>query len=148
VKRVSKSIGNTQALAQEFLNHISPFKKEKNATVVALFGDLGSGKTTFVQQVAKIMNVKDRVTSPTFVVLKIYTVDHSDFDHLIHIDAYRLDGGHELEILGWEQYINNPRNLICIEWPEKVKEVLPQRIHALTFTFIDESTREIEIHYA
>ena len=66
------------------------------------------------------------------------------FENLIHIDAYRLDSGEELLNLGWREIENNPKNIIFIEWPEKIKEILLLDTTELYFKFIDEQTREIK----
>src|ERR1039458_8847512 len=71
------------------------------ATIVALSGDLGSGKTTFAEGIARTLGIEESVTSPTFVLEKIYELDGQKWQRLIHIDAYRLKEAHELEALGW-----------------------------------------------
>ena len=134
MKIISKSLGETEKIAREFLAK-KIVKSENSATVVGLYGDLGSGKTAFTQATAKCLGVKETVTSPTFVIEKIYKLDHQDFDHLIHIDAYRLKGGDELLHLGWEEIAKNPKNIIFIEWPERVSEILPKDIKKVYFTF-------------
>lgn len=132
--------------AETFVKDILPrIKKEKSATVVALRGDLGSGKTTFTKYAARALGVEGTVASPTFIIEKIYKLDGKyGFSHLIHIDAYRLEGGGELAALGFEEALVSPRNLIFIEWPERVEDVLPHDVQTLRFSFIDENTREVE----
>jgi len=103
---------------------------KKGATLITLSGDLGAGKTAFAQAVAKALGVEEMVTSPTFVIEKIYQLPTSDlvgrsFLRLVHIDAYRLSGAHELETLGWKELLADPKNLILLEWPEKVPEAIP-----------------------
>lgn len=116
-----------------------------SALVVGLYGNLGSGKTTFTQAVAREMGVKDTVTSPTFVIEKIYETTHPHFARLIHIDAYRLESGRELQALNFEELVNNPNNLILIEWPENIKEILPPDHMKIDFQFIDENSRKFEV---
>jgi len=147
-KLVSKSLEETEKIARNFLKEISENKKEGGAIIVGLFGDLGSGKTSFVKGVAKTLGVEGSVSSPTFVIEKIYKLsdyelETHNFSHLIHIDAYRLSGGEELKNLGWNEIISNYKNIIFIEWPENVEEVLPKEIKKINFKFIDENTREI-----
>ena len=123
-------------------NHISEW-----ATVVALGGDLGAGKTTLTQHIAKVFGIKTGVTSPTFVIEKIYGVPKktkSKFSRLIHIDAYRLDSGRELDVLGWHDIVNDPKNLILIEWPENVKESLPENTIQVKLSHVDDTIRDIE----
>ena len=143
MKCVSKSLADTKDIAQKFLAECT--SKEDGATIVGLHGDLGAGKTAFTQAVAQILGVQDVVTSPTFIIEKLYKLDGKHFDQLIHIDAYRLESGKELADLGWQEIAQNPKNLILIEWPEKVAEILPADMKKIHFTFIDESTREIEM---
>ena len=131
-------------MAREFVEK-EFVKNDGGALIVGLYGDLGSGKTAFTQVVAKCLGVKETVTSPTFVIEKIYKLDHRDFEHLIHIDAYRLKNGDELLHLGWEEIAKNPKNIIFIEWPERVAEILPNNMKKIYFTFVNEDTREIEI---
>lgn len=144
MKIISKSLKETEKIAREFLAKRLA-KNENDAIVVGLYGDLGSGKTAFTQAAAKCLGVKETVTSPTFVIEKIYKLDHKNFDHLIHIDAYRLKSGDELLHLGWKEIARNPKNIIFIEWPEKIAEILPNNIEKIHFTFIGPSSRGIEI---
>lgn len=93
------------------------------AYVAGLSGHLGAGKTAFVKQVAKELGITEQVTSPTFVIMKIYEVDaalKSPFKKLIHMDAYRLERREELEALRFEDVVADPGNLVIIEWPENV----------------------------
>ncbi len=113
------------------------------ATIVALRGDLGAGKTTFTQSLAKQLGVIDRVTSPTFVVLKNYGTGHEVFDQLVHIDAYRLENEKDLDVLNWGEYLDSKTNIIVIEWPERVKGALPGDTIWIDFEYKDEETRLI-----
>lgn len=142
MKYVSKNLEDTAKIAQDFVRNLKPGSQ---ATLVKLSGDLGSGKTTFTQAVAKTLGVIETVTSPTFIIEKIYKLDHQHFSHLIHIDAYRLEKGDELAKLGFAEIAKDAKNLIFIEWPEKVADILPQQSQKISFTFIDEQTREISV---
>ncbi len=124
---VSHSISETEIIASEWLKEISnKYSDKEEALVVGLSGHLGAGKTAFVKAVAKALNVKEQVTSPTFVLMKIYDLDQAivskDFPwkRLVHIDAYRLEKPEELEALDWEYLVVDKNNLIMIEWPENV----------------------------
>ena len=101
--------------------------------MVALSGDLGAGKTTFAQGVAQALGVQETVTSPTFVIEKIYKLENAKWQRLIHIDAYRLKGAHELEVLGWKELVADTGNLILIEWPERVAEAIPEGATRISF---------------
>ena len=141
MKYISKSLGDTRRLADEFLNPLRPREK---ATVVALEGDLGTGKTTFTQAVGELIGVEDRMQSPTFIIEKIYKIDWRGFENLIHIDAYRIEEEKELLHLGWAELVAEKENLIFIEWPENVLGILPKDAKKINFKFIDENSREIE----
>jgi len=139
---LTHSLADTQKLAEDFILDIAA-PPEGGAAIVGLSGDLGSGKTAFVQSVAAALGVEQTVTSPTFVIEKIYKLKNQKFEHLIHIDAYRLESGDELLHLGWEEISHNSKNLILIEWPERVHDILPPHTQTTHFTCIDEITRDI-----
>lgn len=138
--------------AIEYIKEIAIFlikethKKDlEEATVLAFSGELGSGKTTLTQEIAKILGVKEKLVSPTFVIMKKYKVKDKKFKNLIHIDAYRLDKGEELEKLGWGEIVKNKENLIIIEWPERVKECIGKNALKIFLEHKDENKRKIKI---
>lgn len=138
---LSKSLAETEKFAEDFLNKL--ILRKSNATIVALSGDLGSGKTTFTQFIAKHLGIKENITSPTFVIVKSYKLLVMSYKFLHHIDSYRLNGGEELLVLGWQEIISDPKNLVLIEWPEKVADVISEDAIKINFEFIDENTRKI-----
>lgn len=150
---VSDSSEKTADLALDFLAKLPP--SQGKAMVVGLSGDLGSGKTTFSQAVGRHLGISEIMTSPTFVIQKTYLLSPQNFSKklaptaiskikkLIHIDAYRLESGRELQVLGFEKLLRDPANLILIEWPEKVSDILPAEIVKVNFKFITETQREI-----
>ena len=142
MRHLSKSLEETNLIARDFLESIYHIG---DSYVVALHGDLGAGKTAFTQEVGKILGVKENMHSPTFVIEKIYAINFKNFKRLIHIDAYRLEKDSELLHLGWEELIREPENLILIEWPENVAKIIPKSAKKISFKFVDEKTREIEI---
>ena len=86
-------------------------------SVVAMYGDLGAGKTAFVRGMARGMGLQVRVSSPTFTIVNEYLGERE----LIHFDMYRLSGADELFEIGWEDYLN--RGAVCaVEWSEKVED--------------------------
>jgi len=111
---------------KEFFSKIKPLNNK--AVVIALKGDLGAGKTTFTQMLAKELGIEETITSPTFVIQKRYEIKKGPdpFKKLIHIDAYRLDSSDELLNLDWKELISNPENIICLEWPERVQDIIPE----------------------
>ena len=103
------------------------------ATVVALQGELGSGKTAFAKALGKMMGINEHIVSPTFVIMKSYNIDWKGFKKLIHVDAYRLESESELLNLGWNELVENPQHLILIEWPERVEGILPKDSRRIFF---------------
>lgn len=140
---ITYSLEETQKLAHDWLASLEQFESE--ALVVGLYGNLGAGKTAFTQAVAKELRIEEPVTSPTFVIEKIYETKHPIFKRLIHIDAYRLEKGKELQVLDFEKLTENKNNLIIIEWPENVKDILPENHHKIHCEFVDETTRKFEV---
>ncbi|MFA5888881.1 MAG: tRNA (adenosine(37)-N6)-threonylcarbamoyltransferase complex ATPase subunit type 1 TsaE [Candidatus Paceibacterota bacterium] len=142
MKFVSENLEQTQKIANDFVSTL--LSNPDRATVVGLYGNLGAGKTTFTQCIAKAFGVIDTVTSPTFVLEKIYELTDQKFTHLIHIDAYRIEKSSELLHLGWNDLISDPNNIVLIEWPERVADIMPEHIK-INLSHITENSREIEI---
>ncbi len=142
-KIISKSTEETEKIAKDFLGQILSFPKQ--ATVVALYGNLGAGKTAFTQSLGKHLGIKRKVNSPTFVIMKKYLIKNKQHKNLIHIDAYRLKNEKDLENLGWAEIIANPENLIFIEWPENVPKSLPKKHHKIKISHTKEGYRSFEI---
>ena len=142
MKYISNNLDESQKIANDFVSKLSP--NSDKALVVGLYGNLGSGKATFTQGVARVLGVEETVTSPTFVIEKIYELINQKFTHLIHIDAYRLEKPAELLHLGWKEIISDPKNLMLIEWPERVADIMPEHIR-INISHGVENSREIEI---
>ena len=116
------------------------------ATLVTLTGDLGAGKTTFAKMIAKQLGVEEEVTSPTFVIERIYQLTAGQtYARLVHIDAYRLTSAQELEVLGWKEVIADKSNLILLEWPEMVESAIPEGAIRVQLEWISETERDIAI---
>ncbi len=143
MKYLSRNLKDTRDIAKQFLATLKPLSDK--ATIIGLRGDLGSGKTAFTQAVARELGVQDRLTSPTFVILKKYKLpkNKTGFKKLTHIDCYRLKNGRDMLSLGWSEFADNPLNLIFIEWPEIIADILPKGAKMINFRFINENTREI-----
>ena len=153
---ITKSAKETQNLAglmaKELLNWPEP---RSGAAAVVLRGDLGAGKTTFAQGFAKGLGVKEPVKSPTLVILKRYHLQNvrcqmSDvrcFRYFYHIDCYRLKNAQDAHSLGLAEILKNPANLVLIEWPERIKNILSKKqIIAIKFSHIDETSRKISFN--
>lgn len=111
------------------------------ATVLCLEGELGAGKTTLTKALAHNVGVTDTVVSPTFVIAKFYTPTQGAFEHFIHIDAYRIETVDELIPLGFRELLQQANTLIVIEWPEHIKEALPETVTWLTLSHQQEGRR-------
>jgi tRNA threonylcarbamoyladenosine biosynthesis protein TsaE len=127
--------------AKTFAGTLAP--KTRGATLITLSGELGAGKTSFVQGVAASLGVVGSVTSPTFVLEKVYELRGQPFSKLIHIDAYRLVSGDELRALGFDELMGEAGNLVLLEWPEKVSDLLPAPAHRITLTVPETGGRSI-----
>ncbi len=147
-KYTTTSYKQTQKLgektAKEFLNAMLG----KKALVIGLKGNLGGGKTTFLQGFAKGLGVKEKILSPTFVIMKRFGIKNKIFKNFYHFDCYRFDKPEDILELDFEEIISNPENIVAIEWPEKVKRVLPKNIIFIDFRFIDKNKREINFKSA
>jgi tRNA threonylcarbamoyladenosine biosynthesis protein TsaE len=120
-------------------------RSSSGAVVVALFGDLGSGKTVFAKGFAKKAGVKNHVTSPTFVILKKFDLKNKTFKNILHIDAYRILKPEEMFVLGWKKAVKNPENIILVEWPENIKKILPKSLFNVVLSHIKGGLRAIDI---
>lgn len=156
MQKVTKSIEDFEDIARDFLDKIlkqnSKNKDKQDAIIVGLFGDLGAGKTTFVQYLSRVLGIKQKINSPTFVLFKRYPIPRgalgkSNWDNIYHMDAYRLEGKDikkELEILGWSEIISNPRNLILVEWPEIIEQNINTKFYKIYISHTKNNQRKFE----
>lgn len=145
---LTKSPKETKGFARTLLKEWLRMNKNKNSNwLVCLSGDLGGGKTTFVQGLAEELGVKAVANSPTFVIMKKYfsAKPANKKYSLYHFDCYRISSCEDILDLGWEDIISSENNIIVVEWPEKIKEILPAKRLDLEFEFIDEKIRGIRI---
>lgn len=120
--------------------------KSFNTNIVGLIGKLGSGKTVFTKGIAEYFGIKN-ITSPSFVIMKIYSIKNPKykFKNLLHVDCYRLKNYQSLIDIGLEDYIYDKKNLIIIEWADKIKDSLPKCTKYIRFELgKDEKQRVIE----
>jgi len=142
----TKKLG--KILAGEFLK-IS----RKKALVLGLIGDLGGGKTTFLQGFAKGLEIKEKILSPSFVIMKKFKIPKKKTVHrllftvhwLYHIDCYRIEKPKEILNLGFKEIISDPRNIVTVEWADRITKILPKDTKILKFKFVDRKTRKITI---
>jgi tRNA threonylcarbamoyladenosine biosynthesis protein TsaE len=121
--RTTKSEQDTKKLAREIASEL------KGGEILALSGDLGAGKTTFVKGLAEYFNMADEVSSPTFTLIQEYGIDSSKYPlfSLVHIDCYRLNNEQELLDIGIQDYFSDPDSVVVIEWAKKVKMIIPKK---------------------
>ncbi|MDP2655215.1 MAG: tRNA (adenosine(37)-N6)-threonylcarbamoyltransferase complex ATPase subunit type 1 TsaE [bacterium] len=134
-----KTLAELEEEAKSFVGRLIP--KSGGAVLVTLSGELGAGKTAFTKSVARALGVEEVVTSPTFVLEKIYLLSEQSFKRFIHIDAYRLEKGADLVPLGFDELMQDTENLILLEWPEKVADALPIPAVNIAFTVQPDGSR-------
>lgn len=137
------SSDETKKLGEELAKKLLEKRAGKYARVVALLGDLGAGKTTFTQGFMKGLGIRARILSPTFIIFRKHRialrstnslkpvptgrqVKAKSFSSVYHMDAYRIKDPKELTVLEFEKILENPENIVLIEWAEKIKQVLPK----------------------
>ena len=134
-------------LAKELLStrggSASGGKIKKHALVLALSGDLGSGKTTFVQGLARGFGIRSKIQSPTFLIIKNYKLKVRSYKLFTHIDAYRLKKPKDILTLDWREVAGDPKNIIAIEWARHIKKVLPKNHIDINFKHISKNKRKI-----
>ena len=149
---LTKSPKETEKLAKLFIKKYLK-RDNKRATVIALEGELGAGKTTFVRGLARELNVRAKIKSPTFTLMKKYSISSSknyqlpisSFKFLYHLDCYRLRDHRDLKILGMEEILNDPGNIVLVEWSERVKKILLRNHIKVHIDHISKNERKITI---
>jgi tRNA threonylcarbamoyladenosine biosynthesis protein TsaE len=144
---ITKSALETQEIGQKFGDHL------KGGETVALIGELGSGKTTFVQGLAQALKIDKRIISPTFIILRHYLARSTGLSRSVemnfyHLDLYRLDYNlaREIENLGLADIWDQKDNIVVIEWAEKIKALLPPKTITVKFDILNQNKRKITIN--
>ncbi len=138
---ISKSVDDTKKIAEQIASSLIEEKRQK-ALIVGLYGNLGAGKTTFTKYFGNFLDIKEMIQSPTFVIQKIYKINKNQFKNFIHIDAYRIEKDSEMLNIGWNEIIQKKENLIFIEWPENILNIINDHIK-IFFEHISENERKI-----
>ena len=135
----SNSREQTEKIAQELT------KSLKGGEVIALFGDLGTGKTVFVKGLARGLGIKKRITSPTFVFMKSYDLKIGQKPlTFYHLDLYRIASGLEAQNLGIDELFSSD-SIVVLEWAEKIKDILPKKRIDVAIITVNEEVRKIKI---
>ncbi len=149
----TKSPKETEKIAVLLVEKISEAYKDahcntKMPIVIALEGELGAGKTVFTQGFAKALKIKAKIKSPTFVLMKKYPISDPRFSirTLYHLDCYRLENYKDLLPLGIKELIKDPKNILLIEWAERVKPILPKQCIKVHIDHIGPKERKISVN--
>ncbi|MDD3498370.1 MAG: tRNA (adenosine(37)-N6)-threonylcarbamoyltransferase complex ATPase subunit type 1 TsaE [Candidatus Moranbacteria bacterium] len=153
---ITRSSKETRELGEKLAKKIESGKLDRFfrlAAIICLEGDLGSGKTTFSQGILKGLGARKPYTSPTFIIMKHYKRENKNSDNnhiqnykvenIYHLDAYRIGSSKDIMDLGWEEIIKDKNAVIILEWPEKVKDIIPSESLEIKFQWVDESRRKI-----
>lgn len=143
---ISKNTKETQKIAADLACKII---KSKKRAIIALEGELGAGKTVFVKGFAKEFGVKTKVKSPTFVLMKKYPVplknNKTIIKNIYHLDCYRINGIKELKIPEIKGIFFETDSVVLVEWPERIKKIIPSNIIKVHIDHVSENTREISV---
>lgn len=137
------SPSQTKKLGETLAREILKTKPKKIAQILGLEGGLGGGKTTFLQGFARGLGIKQKILSPTFVIMKRFKVESLRFEGFYHVDCYRLKKPKEILDLGFKEIISNPQNIVVVEWADKIKKILPKNSLILKFKFVNKNSRKI-----
>jgi tRNA threonylcarbamoyladenosine biosynthesis protein TsaE len=137
----------TEKLGEKIGKKILKEKLDKTAKILTLEGDLGGGKTTFLKGFAKGLGIKEKILSPTFILFRKFQIPNSKFQNFYHIDCYRIEKPREILNLGFKKIIKDPKNILAIEWAEKIKKILPKKVLKIKFKIFGKKEREILIKW-
>lgn len=137
---ITKSVQETREFAGNFVVSLAHHKP----LIIAFTGDLGAGKTAFVQGFAKGLKITDKIISPTFILIREHKIPNS-FAKLYHIDLYRLEENTDIKILGIEDLLKDKNNIVLIEWADKIKDHLPHNTVYIKIEKLKGSNRKITI---
>lgn len=135
---ITYSAKETKELGKKLAKEILP------GTLVCLKGDLGAGKTTFAQGFLEEMGAARPYVSPTFVIMKQYnlSVPKNGIERIYHADAYRVEAK-DFANLGFAEWCADKNSVVILEWPERVKEIIPNTAQKISFIWKSENEREI-----
>ncbi|MBI5913194.1 tRNA (adenosine(37)-N6)-threonylcarbamoyltransferase complex ATPase subunit type 1 TsaE [Candidatus Azambacteria bacterium] len=144
---ITKSAEETKAVAKLFAEMIAQERTAQGAVVVALEGSLGAGKTTFAQGFAEGLGVKEKVKSPTFVLVHAHALKKKmRFKNFYHADCYRLESEKDVSAIGLDEAMRDPENIVLVEWARRIKKAMPKDTIRVTFKYINEQTRKINFN--
>lgn len=135
------SVEESKSLARKFASSLP------SGATICLYGDLAAGKTTFTQGLGEYFGIS-RMTSPTFIIMQQYPIGHKHhINYLYHLDFYRLSSLEEARSFDLEEIWADPKNLVVIEWPERISGHLPRIRYDIHFETISDTVRKITIQH-
>lgn len=139
----------TKKLGEILAKEVLKTESQKRALVISLEGDLGGGKTTFLQGFAKGLGIKEKILSPTFIIMRKFKIQNpkSKFENFYHVDCYRIEKPKEILDLGFKEIVSGPRNIVAIEWADRIKKVIPKGAIWVSFAFLGRNKRKIVIKW-
>ncbi|TSC61669.1 MAG: putative ATP/GTP hydrolase [Parcubacteria group bacterium Greene0416_14] len=143
MEKVAKTLEEMEKEAAKIVQDAIKKHTENSALIIGLRGDLGAGKTVFVKAAAREFGIEEVVTSPTFVIEKIYKLSRQKHAFLVHIDAYRLGSCEEMNHIGWDSIKKDPQNIIFVEWADHVEACMPETTVWVTIEHKDAFTRTL-----
>lgn len=159
-KFFTKNSIQTKKLGEILAKEILKTQPKEKAFVLGLEGGLGGGKTIFLQGFARGLGIKQKILSPTFVLIKRFRIRSvirpsalsnggakTKRKYFYHIDCYRIEKPKELLALGFKKIISNPQNIVAVEWAERIKKILPKDAFILRFQFVNKTKRKIVVKY-
>jgi tRNA threonylcarbamoyladenosine biosynthesis protein TsaE len=146
MEKITKNAKETKKLGEILAEKILSLKIKKR--FLALKGELGGGKTTFLQGFARGLGIKKKISSPTFIIMKKFKIKNpkSKFENFYHIDCYRIQRPKEILNLGFKEIVKNSKNIVAVEWAEKIERVLPKNCLKIEFEMISFNKRKIKFN--
>jgi len=145
---ITKNTNQTKKTGEFLAKEILLSGPRKEASTISLNGYLGGGKTTFLQGFAKGLGIKEKILSPTFVILKRFKLPkNKNYNNFYHIDCYRIQSPKEMLSLGLKDILKDSKNIVGVEWAERIKNILPKEAITLQFDVIEKDKRKITLKY-
>ncbi len=145
IEILTKNYKQTQKTGELFAKEILAIRPKDKALVIGLKGNLGGGKTTFLQGFAKGLGIKQKILSPTFVIAKRFSLENKFFSNFYHIDCYRLSKAKEVDSLGLKDILADFRNIVAVEWVENIRKFIPNNAVWICFYHVEKNKRRILI---
>lgn len=139
---ITQSAAQTQKLGEAFGNSFLTGEDSGTARILCLWGELGSGKTTFVQGLAKGLGITSRLLSPTFIIVRCHDIPKTT-GVLYHLDLYRIVSSENVAGVGFTDMIREPESLVVIEWPERLGALLPEKRMDIRFSVLPDGSHKI-----